>query len=94
MEFEYHIPRGDAEQLLKFCEGCIIQKIRYTVLHEGLTWEIDEFLGDNKGLIVAEIELDSEDQVFEKPSWLGQEVTADSRYANSNLALNPFNKWR
>jgi CYTH domain-containing protein len=93
IEFEYEIPREDAEQLLKFCAGCVIQKIRHTVMHKGSLWEVDEFLGDNQGLIMAEIELDSEDQPFEKPSWLGQEVTTDPRYANSNLSLNPFQQW-
>jgi CYTH domain-containing protein len=92
-EFEYEIPANDAEQLLKLCEGAIIEKIRYTVIHEGTKWEIDEFLGGNKGLIIAEVELSSEDQIFEKPEWLGQEVTDDPRYFNSNLAVNPFKQW-
>ena len=94
MEFEYEIPAGDAEQLLKLCEGSVIQKIRYTVIHKGLKWEIDEFLGDNKGLVIAEVELSSEDQIFDKPEWLGMEVTTDQRYINSNLAANPYNTWR
>jgi CYTH domain-containing protein len=94
MEFEYEIPAGDAEQLLKLCEGSVIQKIRYTVIRKGLKWEIDEFLGDNKGLVIAEVELSSEDQIFDKPEWLGMEVTTDQRYINSNLAANPYNTWR
>jgi CYTH domain-containing protein len=93
MEFEYEIPADDAEQLLKLCGGAIIQKIRYTVIHEGTKWEIDEFFGGNKGLIIAEVELDAEDQIFEKPEWLGQEVTDNPRYFNSNLAVNPFKQW-
>lgn len=92
-EFEYEIPPDDAGKLLKLCEGSIIQKTRYTVVHEGLKWEIDEFFGDNRGLVTAEVELTSEDQLFEKPSWVGREVTCDSRYFNSNLAVNPFAKW-
>jgi adenylate cyclase len=93
-EFEYEIPTDDAEQLLKLCAGAVIQKIRHTVIHKGLTWEIDKFLGDNKGLLIAEVELTSEDQVFDKPEWLGQEVTGDPHYFNSNLAANPYKKWR
>ena len=93
MEFEYEIPAGDAEQLLKLFEGSVIQKIIYTVIRKGLKWEIDEFLGDNKGLVIAEVELSSEDQTFDKPEWLGMEVTADQCYFNSNLAINPYNKW-
>lgn len=93
MEFEYEIPAGDAEQLLKLCEGGNIQKIRHTIIHKGLKWEIDEFLGNNKGLVIAEVELESENQFFEKPRWLGKEVTDDPRYFNSNLAANPYNQW-
>lgn len=92
-EFEYQIPTDDAEDLLKMCEGKIIAKIRHTVFHHGTKWEIDEFLGDNEGLIIAEVELDSEDQAFEKPHWLGEDVTDDPRYFNSNLAVNPFCQW-
>lgn len=94
MEFEYEIPAGDAEQLLKLCEGGIIHKIRHTVIHEGFKWEIDEFFGDNTGLVLAEIELKAEDQIFEKPRWLGKEVTDDPRYFNSSLAAKPYNQWR
>ena len=71
----------------------IINKTRYLVQYQGHIWEIDEFHDNNKGLIVAEIELDDENEVFEKPPWLGEEVTDDYRYLNSNLAVNPFNKW-
>jgi len=92
-EFEYEIPADDAKQLLKLCTGSLIQKVRYAVFHKGLKWEIDEFLGDNAGLVIAEVELESEDQVFDKPSWLGREVTADPRYFNSGLAAAPFNQW-
>jgi adenylate cyclase len=92
-EFEYEIPADDAEHLLKLCAGVLIQKVRHTVIHKGLKWEVDEFFGDNTGLIVAEVELESEDQIFEKPPWLGREVTHDPRYFNSSLAVTPFNKW-
>jgi len=92
-EFEYRIPANDAEELLKMCEGQIIDKIRHTVHDQGIKWEIDEFLGDNKGLVIAEVELESDDQFFGKPHWLGEDVTDDPRYFNSNLAANPFCQW-
>jgi len=93
-EFEYEIPLVDAESLLKMCEGPVIQKIRRIYEYKGFNWEIDEFLGENAGLVVAEIELSSEDQFFEKPDWVGQEVTYDPRYFNSNLAKDPYIHWR
>ena len=93
-EFEYEIPDADGAQLIKLCEGPIIEKIRRAVLHDGNTWEVDEFLGENAGLVVAEIELKSEDQGFARPEWLGEEVTHDSRYFNSSLARHPFSGWR
>jgi adenylate cyclase len=92
-EFEYEIPVADAEQLLALCDGPLVRKLRRVVVHEGATWEIDEFLGDNAGLVVAEIELAREDQPFARPAWLGAEVTHDARYFNSNLAAAPFNTW-
>lgn len=92
-EFEYAIPVADAEQLLGLCQGPIIEKARHVVVHNGTTWEVDEFFGENAGLVVAEVELDHEHQSFERPSWLGQEVTNDTRYFNSNLASNPFGTW-
>jgi adenylate cyclase len=93
-EFEYEIPVADAEHLLKLSDGPIVQKNRYVVVYEGSRWEVDEFLGDNAGLVVAEIELSSEDQQFSRPPWLGREVTHDSRYFNSNLASHPYSNWR
>jgi adenylate cyclase len=93
-EFEYEIPVADAEHLLKLSDGPIVQKNRHVIVHEGSTWEVDEFLGDNAGLVVAEIELSSEDQQFSRPPWLGMEVTHDSRYFNSNLARHPYSSWR
>ena len=92
-EFEYEIPVTDGEQLLKLCEGPVIEKIRRVIAHDGATWEVDEFLGDNAGLVVAEIELQSESQAFARPEWLGDEVTHDSRYFNSSLATHPYSRW-
>lgn len=92
-EFEYEIPADDAVALLKLCDNPVIQKIRYVIIHNGFKWEVDEFLGENLGLVVAEIELSSEDQSFERPSWVGKEVTDDARYFNSNLASLPYSKW-
>ena len=92
-EFEYEIPATEAEQLLRLSDGPIIEKIRRVIELEDATWEVDEFLGENAGLVVAEIELQSEDQAFAQPEWLGEEVTHDSRYFNSSLATNPFGRW-
>ncbi|MFT4533031.1 MAG: adenylate cyclase [Saprospiraceae bacterium] len=89
-EFEYEIPISDAESLLLICEKPIIEKIRFIVLIDDKTWEIDEFDGVNKGLILAEIELESEEAIFRIPSWVGKEITLDSRYFNSNLINHPF----
>ena len=92
-EFEYEIPRQDADALLDICEKPLIEKNRYKIKHGGFVWEVDEFLGENQGLIVAEIELESENQFFSKPDWVGKEVTGDPRYFNSNLIKNPYTKW-
>jgi CYTH domain-containing protein len=92
-EFEYEIPLKDAEFLLLLCDGPLVEKLRHRIVYEGLIWEVDEFLGENAGLIVAEVELSSEDQVFSRPPWVGLEVTMDARYYNSNLASNPFARW-
>ena len=93
LEFEYEIPFQDANKLLEICEKSLIEKNRYKVEEGGLVWEIDEFLGENQGLIIAELELESEDQEFEKPDWVGEEVTGDPRYYNANLIKNPYTKW-
>lgn len=93
-EFEYEIPMDDAEQLLQMCDGPVLEKNRHVLVHAGMTWEIDEFLGANAGLVVAEVELEREDQPFERPAWLGEEVTHDSRYYNSSLAVKPYDTWR
>jgi adenylate cyclase len=93
-EFEYEIPLVDAEQLLALSDGPVVRKRRHLVPHAGFTWEVDEFLGDNEGLVVAEIELDAEDRAFEKPDWVGEEVTGDPRYFNSSLATDPYRIWK
>ena len=93
-ELEYEIPVSDAEELLTICEGMIIEKTRYTVAHAGTRWGIDEFGGANSGLIIAEVELQCEDEVFDKPPWFGGEVTGDVRYYNSNLVEQSYSNWR
>ena len=92
-EFEYEIPKSDAEELLKLCEPSIIIKRRYTINVNGSCWEADIFEGDNAGLMVAEIELVSEQEPFNKPDWVGEEISFDARYYNSNLSKNPFKSW-
>ncbi len=93
-EFEYPIPNEDAEHMLaNLCSGAVIEKIRHHVHFAGLLWEIDEFLGANQGLVVAEVELNSEDQTFHKPDWVGEEVTEDPRYYNVSLVRHPFAQW-
>lgn len=92
-EFEYEIPLADAQQMLTLCDGPLIEKYRRKISYEGMLWEVDEFLGENQGLVVAEIELESEYQKFAKPDWVGEEVTQDARYYNSNLSAQPFCKW-
>ena len=93
-EFEYEIPLADAEQLLALSDGPVVRKRRHLVPCGGFIWEVDEFEGDNAGLIVAEIELDAEDQKFDKPDWVGEEVTGDPRYFNSSLAIQPYRNWK
>ena len=92
-EWETEIPLSDAENLLKICEKGIIEKIRYEVIVENKTFEVDEFLGNNKGLVIAEIELENKLETFKRPTWLGEEVTGQTKYYNSNLILNPFKQW-
>lgn len=92
-EFEYPIPLRDAEALLRLCDRPPLEKNRYTVKHAGAVWEIDEFLGANSGLVVAEIELEQERQAFEPPAWLSTEVTDDARYLNSSLVETPYSRW-
>ncbi len=92
-EFEYEVPFADGEAMLKLCEESIIEKRRFDFKAGNLTWEIDEFAGDNSGLVIAEIELESESQTIEIPEWAGQEVTDDTRYFNANLARRPYKFW-
>ena len=92
-EWEKEIALNEAEELLKLCEPGIINKTRYLVKLGSHTFEIDEFLGENQGLVVAEVELGSENEIFEKPEWLGKEVTGDPKYFNSNLIKNSYLKW-
>ena len=93
-EWEKEISKTDVESLLKLCEKGIIDKIRYEVKVGKHIFEVDEFFGDNKGLIVAEVELNSENETFDKPNWLGEEVTGQIKYYNSQLSKLPFNMWK
>jgi len=92
-EWEKEIPKSEAELLLQLCEIGFIDKIRFDVVVGFHTYEVDEFFGENEGLIIAEIELDSENEVFEKPDWLGSEVTGKVKYYNSQLIKKPFKFW-
>lgn len=92
-EWEREIPVAEVEELLKICEPGVIDKTRYEVKSGIHTFEVDEFYGENSGLIVAEVELKSEDQAFTKPDWVAEEVTGDSKYYNSMLMKNPYTKW-
>jgi adenylate cyclase len=92
-EFEYSIPADEARQLLDgFCDS-VVSKIRYFIIHDNKLWEVDEFLGDNEGLTVAEIELKSEEETFSLPEWVSVEVTSEKKYSNSNLAKRPYKEW-
>lgn len=93
-EFEFEIPLEQALEMMKTFSGGMISKVRYKINFEGKLWEIDEFLDDNIGLIVAEIELRFEDETFSVPDWVAKEVTHDTKYYNSNLAIKPFNRWK
>ncbi len=94
LEFEYPIPLQDANDMLNaLCQSSVINKTRYLVEHEEHTWEVDVFEGSNKGLVVAEVELESEDEAFTLPSWITKDVTDDIRYFNSNLVENPYSNW-
>lgn len=92
-EFEYPIPLDEAREMMAFCHPPLIQKTRHNVNYEGWKWEIDEFYGDNAGLIVAEIELSDENTAFPLPPWIGEEVTHLKRYGNSTLTKHPFSQW-
>lgn len=93
-EFEYPIPLEDAQEMLDtMCDRPLIEKIRYKIQQGDLTWEVDEFISENQGLIVAEVELNHENQSVDLPAWIGEEVSHDPRYFNLNLAKNPYCKW-
>jgi adenylate cyclase len=94
-EFEYPIPENDAQEMLDtLCHKPLIEKTRYYLNYQGHTWEVDVFEGDNRGLVVAEIEMASEDEEFVRPPWLGQEVSSDPRYYNTSLVSHPFKDWK
>lgn len=94
-EYEYPIPMQDAESLLNdLCEHPLVEKTRYHLDYKGHEWEIDVFAGDNAGLVVAEIELESESAEFPRPAWLGEEVSDDPRYYNVSLVKNPYKNWK
>jgi adenylate cyclase len=94
LEYEYAIPAADAERMLdSLCEGPLVDKVRHYVRLGAHEWEIDEFLGENAGLVVAELELDAPDEAYERPAWLGAEVTHVARYYNFNLAAHPYCRW-
>ncbi|MCH2182860.1 MAG: CYTH domain-containing protein [Mariniblastus sp.] len=92
-EFEYSIPLGDARQLIDLCLPFAVEKRRFLVSHGNHVWHVDQFLGKNSGLLLAEIELQSEEEVFQMPEWIGREVTGDERYLNSYLSIYPFQSW-
>ena len=92
-EYEYNIPIDEARSIIKLDDLPIISKTRYQLENKGHSWEIDEFHGVNAGLVIAEIELAHEDEIFELPEWIGKEVTEDVNCLNSNLAIHPFSKW-
>lgn len=94
LELQYDIPVRDAELMLALCERPLIDKTRYIVRHDGMKWEVDIFHSENEGLMVAEIELEREDQPVNLPSWVGQEVSHEARYYNSCLTKNPFSTWK
>lgn len=94
-EFEYEIPVNDANEILaELCSGPIIEKTRYLVEHSAHTWEVDIFRGDNEGLIIAEVEMQSENERVDIPAWVTKEVTCQAKYYNSNILNNPFKNWK
>ncbi|MEJ8676398.1 CYTH domain-containing protein [Chromobacterium amazonense] len=92
-EFEYAIPLADAQTIMGAMCPMVVDKLRHRIEHGGFVWEVDEFFGDNAGLVLAEIELPSEDTAFGKPAWLGEEVTHDGRFTNAYLSKHPFSRW-
>lgn len=95
LEWEMEIPKVNAEELFRICKPGVIDKIRYIVpASNNRKWEVDEFFGENEGLVMAEIELGDPDEAYERPAWLGEEVTGDKRYYNAQLCRNPYKKWK
>jgi len=94
LEFQYQIPPADAANLLALCSGPLIDKTRHIVHHAGMKWEIDIFHGDNEGLRIAEVELERVDQPIELPEWVGEEVSHDPKFYNSELARHPYQSWK
>ena len=93
-EFEYAIPLAEAEAIIeRLCRGRVVEKTRYRIPAGPVVWEVDEFHDRNEGLVVAEVELDDEDQVIEKPDWVGEEVSRDPRYLNTSLSERPYTEW-
>ena len=92
-EFEYQIPIEEANEIIALCIQPIIEKIRYKIQHDRHIWEVDEFMGANEGLVIAEVELSSEDEILSLPKWVGTEVTDDPKYYNNNLITNPYSNW-
>ena len=94
LEYEYKIPNQDAKDIMElFCKQSIVEKNRYRIRYKSTLWDVDEFLGENEGLVVAEVELNSENQPYNKPDWIGQEVSTDKKYYNCNLANYPYTQW-
>lgn len=95
LEYEYAIPIADAREMLdRLAVSPVVEKLRYTIEYQGFSWEVDEFSGENSGLIMAEIELEHPEQSFPRPPWIGQEVSGDPRFYNASLARHPFSRWR
>jgi len=92
-EFEYEIPVNEAQEMMNLAISKPVEKIRYKIMHEGFLWEVDVFSGKNEGLVIAELELESEDQSFPRPDWLLTEVSGDRKYYNSYLSEHPFQEW-
>ncbi len=92
-EFEYEIPMPDAAEMLELCGDGVVEKVRYLIEYGGMVWELDVFSGANEGLVMAEVELESEDQEFDLPDWAGKEVSEDPHYYNACLACHPFTMW-
>lgn len=92
-EFEYEIPLKDGQEMIDLCEDSVIEKIRYTLIYDNKEWVVDEFFGDNSGLVIAEIELNSEDEQYEKPDFIGKEVSLEHKYSNSELSKKPYKYW-